>query len=226
VIAIALEGLRVEADRRTILGPLSLTVAEGDFVLITGPSGSGKSTLLRAVAGLVRPVEGRIGLFGERASDGRRILVPPEQRRVGFLFQNGGLWPHLSVRRTLDFVLKVRRLPRAERERRIAELVALVGLAGLEDRRPGELSGGEAQRLGLARALAVEPRLLLLDEPLGPLDAPLRRDLVARLDEVHRRLGCTTLYVSHDPDEVAALATLRLELVSGRAAPGPIEVHA
>jgi ABC-type Fe3+/spermidine/putrescine transport system ATPase subunit len=166
VNAVEFRGLSVELGGKTVLGPLDLALPARSFTLIVGPSGSGKSTLLRAIAGLAVPSAGRLELFGELASEGRRITIAPQARRVGFLFQGGGLWPHLSVERTLDFVLRCRKFKSEQRAVRVAELVALVELGGLEKRRPGELSGGEAQRLGLARALAVEPQLLLLDEPL------------------------------------------------------------
>jgi ABC-type sulfate/molybdate transport systems ATPase subunit len=215
--AVSVDALRVEAGGRTILGPLDASFAERSWTVIVGPSGSGKTTLLRAIAGLVRPAAGRVKLFGELASDGRRLLVPPERRRIGFLFQGGGagLWPHMSVSATIDFVLGCARVPRADRARRRSELIELVELGGLERRRPGELSGGEAQRLALARALAVEPRLLLLDEPLGPLDARLRASLLARLEELHARLGLTLLHVTHDPQE-ARRADRTLALEAGR----------
>lgn len=216
--AVELHDVAVEAGGRALLGPISLAAAERAFVLVVGPSGAGKTTLLRVIAGLARPVRGRVGLFGALASEGRKLVIPPERRDVGFLFQGGALWPHFSVRRTLDFVLRCRGVPRAERARRVVELIEWVELAGFADRRPAELSGGEAQRLALARAIACEPRILLLDEPLGPLDAPLRRGLIERLAELHSRLGTTTFYVSHDPAEVRHLATDVLTLERGRPA--------
>ncbi len=213
--AFALRGLEVHAGRTRLLGPLDLTVEEGEHLLLVGASGSGKSTLLRAIAGLVRPTAGTVDWFGERASDGPRLRLPPERRRVGFLFQGGGLWPHMSVARTLSFALRSSGTPRADVARRTAELLELVELTGFDARRPGTLSGGERQRLSLARALAVSPRVLLLDEPLGPLDVELRAALLERLGDLQRRLHLTVVHVTHDPEEAAALATRRLRMQDG-----------
>ncbi len=216
--AVAFEQVRVDLGGRTVLGPIDLPIASRTWTLCVGPSGSGKTTLLRAIAGLVAPRSGRVHLAGTLASDGPRLLVPPERRRIGLVFQGGGagLWPHMSVRSTLEFVLAASGIPRGERARRCGELVELVELRGLEARRPGELSGGEAQRLALARALAHDPKVLLLDEPLGPLDARLRRDLAERIHRVHTERGLTTLHVTHDPDETRDFADRCIRLEQGR----------
>ena len=216
--AVEIRGLVVEADGNRILGPVDLDVTRGEHLLLVGASGSGKSTLLRAVAGLVRPSVGEIRLFGQAVSNGSRELVAPEDRGIGYLFQGGALWPHLSVTKTLDFVLSCRKVPKGERKSKIARLVELCELGGLEDRKPPTLSGGEAQRLALARALAPEPRLLFLDEPLGPLDAQLRSALLERLAALDSELGLTTLHVTHDPDEARAVATRTLRLDGGQLA--------
>lgn len=214
--AIAAVGLEVRsAGGARLLGPLDLEVAAGAYALICGPSGSGKTTLLRALTGLARPAAGTLSLFGTPVHAGRREFVPPQSRGVGMVFQGGALWPHLSARRTLEFVLGQRGVPRAERRARALELLAQVALTGFEERLPGNLSGGEAQRLALARALAMQPRLLLLDEPLGPLDRPLRAELLARLGDLRARLGLTVLHVTHDPEEAAQLADARIDLAGG-----------
>lgn len=212
---VEVEGAAVELGGRLVLGPIDLQIARGEHLLVVGPSGCGKTTLLRAIAGLQRLSAGRIRIRGELASEGRRLRLAPERRRVGMLFQGGALWPHMSTRQTLAFVLRARGVPADRRPARIAELLALVELTGLEDRKPGSLSGGEAQRLALARALAMEPEILLLDEPLGPLDAELRESMITRLADVQERLGLSTLHVTHDPREVERLATRTLRMRAG-----------
>ena len=218
---VRIEAARVSLGQRLVLGPLGLEIARGEHLLVVGPSGCGKTTLLRAIAGLQRLESGRIWIDGILASEERHLPLPPERRKVAMLFQGGALWPHMSARETLAFVLRARGTPAEARSPRIAELLALVELTGLEDRKPGALSGGEAQRLALARALAMDPEILLLDEPLGPLDAELRESLITRLAELQERLRLTTVHVTHDPREVERLATRTLWLRSGVAVDTP-----
>ncbi|MDB4489350.1 ATP-binding cassette domain-containing protein [bacterium] len=205
--AIAIRGLMVQAGDTTILGPVDLDVQAGEHVLLVGPSGSGKSTLLRSIAGLETPAAGEIQLFGETVSAAQGPLTPPQDRGVGLLFQGGALWPHMTVLQTLLFVLKRRGLKGTAAKQRAEELLELVDLPGIPDQKAPTLSGGEAQRLSLARALAGEPRILLLDEPLGPLDAPRRAALLDRLAALEAQLGLTTLHVTHDPGEAERVAT-------------------
>jgi len=218
-LALECKGLEVRVGKTPILGPIDLEAETGKHLLLCGPSGCGKTTLLRAVAGLVRPFAGRVLIDGQLVSEGPHERVPPQRRGIGFLFQGGALWPHLSVRRTLDFVLGHAGVPRSERERRRAELLQWVELAGYEERMPSTLSGGEAQRLALARALAGNPRLLLLDEPLGPLDAELRGALLERLGRLHAELGLTILHVTHDPEEARGIADHEVRMRAGRLDP-------
>ena len=204
-VAVRLSGLEVSSrEGRRLVGPVDLELAAGEHALLVGPSGCGKTTLLRAIAGLATPSAGSVELFGERASEAGRLLIGPARRGIGMMFQGGALWPHMSARRTLEFTMKSAG-KRPSRER-VAELLGLVQLEGFESRLPASLSGGEAQRLSLARAMACEPRILLLDEPLGPLDQGLRRDLLARIGELHRAQGWTLVHVTHDPEEAAEQA--------------------
>ena len=214
--AVELAGAGVAVGGTTILGPLDLEVKRGEHLVVLGPSGCGKTTLLRLVAGLARPAMGRVSLHGELVSEGSRLYVPPAGRGIGMLFQDGALWPHMSCARTLQFVLRHAGVPRGEHARRVGELLELVELTGFDARKPGTLSGGEAQRLGLARALAGEPRLLLLDEPLGPLDAELRSSLLARIDTIQRERELTLLHVTHDPAESEAYTDRTLVMESGQ----------
>jgi ABC-type Fe3+/spermidine/putrescine transport system ATPase subunit len=195
---------------------VSLAVAAGESVGILGPSGCGKTTLLRLIAGLDVPDIGEIWLAGEQVSGPRRGLVPPHQRGIGFVFQDLALWPHLTVRKNLDFVLESTKGPRADRKARADDVMALVRIEPLSSRYPHELSGGEQQRVALARALVGQPRVLLFDEPLSSLDAELRATLRAELARLQRALRVTTVYVTHDREDVAVLADRVIEMRAGR----------
>ena len=210
--SVAVEDLHVTLDGGAeILRGVDLSIAAGEWVCVTGPSGSGKTTLLRTVAGLVRPTSGRVALDGREATS-----IRPEKRRIGFLFQGRALWPHLSASGHLETVFRAQGMARSERARKAVLLLGRVHLEDKADARPGTLSGGEAQRLALARALAVEPGLLLLDEPLAPLDADLRADLETLLRNVRKSLKCTVLHVTHDADEAARLADRTVFMAEGR----------
>ncbi|MDH4365801.1 MAG: ABC transporter ATP-binding protein [Acidimicrobiia bacterium] len=190
---------------------VSLEVAPGETVAVVGPSGSGKSTLLRAIAGL-EPLVG-----GEIRAGGRSLAgVPVPQRDVGLMFQDHALFPHLDVAGNVAFGLRMKRWPAGRQRARVAELLELVGLAGLERRAVHELSGGEAQRVALARALAPEPALLMLDEPFGSLDRVLREQLTAEVRGLLQELGQTALHVTHDQGEAFALADRVAVLAAGR----------
>ena len=199
----------------TAVDGVDLDVRSGEFLAVLGPSGCGKTTLLRLVAGFERPDGGGIEIDGRVVSGPRRHLAP-EERRIGMVFQESALFPHLDVAGNIGFGL-----PRRGREARIAELVALVGLAGLQRRMPHELSGGQQQRVALARALAPDPALILLDEPFSSLDATLRSQLRGDVREILRTAGATTLFVTHDQsealeisDRVAVMRAGRIEQVS------------
>jgi iron(III) transport system ATP-binding protein len=192
---------------------LSLAIEDGEFVALLGPSGCGKTTLLRLVAGFESPEEGEIKL-GEEIVGRPHWALPPERRRVGMVFQSYALWPHMNVAENVAFALKVRRVPQALREKRVTDALSMVGLEAHRTRRPSELSGGQKQRVALARCLAMEPDVILLDEPLANLDAHLRGSLQQEFALLHRRLGATFLYVTHDQSEAMALAD-RVAVMNG-----------
>jgi multiple sugar transport system ATP-binding protein len=196
-----IDALRVRREERTVIDGLQLNAAGSELLVLAGPSGSGKSTLLRALAGLVDIDAGRITLDGERIEH-----LAPGRRAVGLLFQEAALLPHLDVLDNLAFGLRARGMRCGEADARARSVADTLGLTSLLVRKPQRLSGGERQRVALGRALLREPRLLLLDEPLASLDAPLRARLRAEIVELHRRLGAVTLYVTHDQAEALALA--------------------
>ncbi len=207
-LTVAYEG----ADHPALDG-LDLDVGAGEVVAVVGPSGCGKSTLLRAVAGLVPIEEGTIALDGHDLAG-----VPTHQRGVGLMFQDYALFPHRDVGDNVAFGLRMRGVPRREREQRVAELLELVGLPGAERRSVAALSGGERQRVALARALAPRPGLLMLDEPLGALDRALRDRLVLELGELFAAIGVAVLYVTHDQGEALGLAHRVVVMDRGRIA--------
>jgi iron(III) transport system ATP-binding protein len=202
---IEIEGLAKRFGAVTAVRDLSLRVADREFVTLLGPSGCGKTTLLRLIAGFVAPDAGVIRVGAVTLSTPAAV-VPPERRGMGMVFQNYAVWPHRTVYENVAFGLEVRRLPRAETRARVARVLELVNLAGLERRYPSELSGGQQQRVALARSLVVEPGILLLDEPLSNLDAKLRERMRWELKDLQRRTGITFVYVTHDQSEAMALS--------------------
>lgn len=217
-MTLTIEAHALDADRITkrygtthALDEVSLRVGRGKFVTLLGPSGSGKTTLLMVIAGFVQPDAGRLLL------DGRPIEhLPPEKREFGMVFQGYALFPHLSVAENVAFPLRVRRTPRADIARRVAEALDLVQLAPLAARMPKQLSGGQQQRVALARALVFRPSLLLLDEPLSALDKNLRVSMQEELKALHARLGLTFVYVTHDQQEALSLSDEVAILRGGR----------
>src|ERR1700704_881285 len=185
----------------TALDNVSLDVNSGELIALLGPSGSGKTTLLRIIAGLDWPDRGEVHFDGEDA-----LLRSVGERNVGFVFQSYALFRHMTVFDNIAFGMVVRRAAAAQIATRVAELVKMVQLDGLEERFPTQLSGGQRQRVALARALAINPEVLLLDEPFGALDARVRKDLRRWLREIHERTGHTTLFVTHDQEEALELA--------------------
>lgn len=188
-------------DRVTAVDDISLKVEEGEFVTLLGPSGCGKTTTLRTIAGFYYPDKGEVR-FDEKVMNN----VPPNKRSTAMCFQSYALFPHMSVRDNIRFGLKMKKVDAEEQSRRIAEVLAMVGLEGLEDRKPGRLSGGQQQRVALARAIVTQPDILLFDEPLSNLDAKLRVQVRVEIREMQKRLGITTIYVTHDQAEALAIS--------------------
>ena len=180
---------------------LSLEVNDGEFVCLLGPSGCGKTTTLRMIGGFLKPDAGDVRIDGVSV-----VREPPERRPTAMVFQRYALWPHMSVWDNIAFGLQVRRRPRQEIARRVEDTLELVGLPGLGRRYPAQLSGGQQQRVALARALVLEPRILLLDEPLSNLDAQLRIHMRTELTAIQRRVGITTVFVTHDQEEAMSIA--------------------
>jgi multiple sugar transport system ATP-binding protein len=181
---------------------VSLAIADGEFMVLVGPSGCGKSTILRMIAGLEEVTAGEIQIDDQQVTD-----LEPKLRDIAMVFQNYALYPHMSVESNLEFGLKLRHTPKAERKRRVQDAAQILGLDGLMHRKPSELSGGQRQRVAIGRAMVREPKAFLMDEPLSNLDAKLRVHMRAELQRLHERLGTTTVYVTHDQVEAMTLGT-------------------
>ncbi len=206
-----LDGLTRQWNGQGGVRDISLSLAQGDFLSILGPSGCGKSTLLRLIAGLERPQSGRIVI------DGRDVTaLPASARNLSMVFQSYALFPHLSVAENVIFGLKVRRIARADRDHRLAKVLEMTGLQGLERRKPSELSGGQRQRVALARAAVAERPLCLMDEPLSNLDAKLRHSVRRDIRELARKLGLTVVYVTHDQGVAMSLSNTVVLMDEGR----------
>ena len=209
--SVVLRGLTKRFGAVTAVDALDLSVAPGSFTTLLGPSGCGKTTVLRLVAGFAEPDAGTVHVGGRDVTG-----VPPDKRGVGLVFQDYALFPHMSVRRNVEYGLRMRRLPRQARAERVARVLATLGLEGLADRYPDQLSGGQQQRVALGRVMALEPQVLLLDEPLSNLDAQLRVRLRTELKELQRTLGVTALYVTHDQEEALSLSDEVVVMDAGR----------
>jgi ABC-type Fe3+/spermidine/putrescine transport system ATPase subunit len=202
---------------RTAVQNVSLDVAAGESVSVLGPSGCGKTTVLRLIAGLERPDAGEIWIADRQVAANRRQLVPAYERRVGLVFQDLALWPHLTVRDNVGFVVSTTGPSKVERTARVEHTLAMCRVdSRLADRYPHELSGGEQQRVALARAIAGRPRVLLLDEPFSSLDAELRATLRQELAELQKQLALTTICVTHDIGDASALARRLVVMRDGR----------
>ena len=193
-----------------------LHIAPEERLVITGGSGSGKSTLLHAAAGFIVPIEGALFLDNVRVSRAGKILVPPHKRRMGMVFQDLALWPHMNVGQNITFGLKMQGVPKTQREIRLNEMLETIGLQGYADRSVDTLSGGERQRVALARALIARPKIILMDEPLSGLDEALNRQLRREIVRLQKKFGFTLLYVTHNSEEAQEIATRSVKLVPKR----------
>ena len=198
---IELNGLRKEYGSTVAVNNLNLTIEDGEFIVLVGPSGCGKTTTLRMIAGFEDPTVGEIRIDGKIVND-----LEPRDRDLGMVFQSHALFPHKNVADNIAFGLRMKKVPKEEQKRRVREVSELVRISHLLDKMPGQCSGGESQRIALARTLVTEPSNFLLDEPLSSLDAKLRRELRAECDRIHEELQKTFVYVTHDQEEAMTLA--------------------
>ena len=211
VPAITLRGVAKRYGTHLALKPTDLEIAEGEFFCLLGPSGCGKTTTLNLVGGFIAPTAGEIYIRGDRVD-----RLPPHRRSVNTVFQSYALFPHMSVRDNVGFGLKMARVPSSESAGRVEQALGLVGLETFGERLPGQLSGGQQQRVAVARALVNRPAVLLLDEPLGALDLKLRKRLQVELTQIHRDVGTTFVYVTHDQEEAMSMSTRIAVLNDGR----------
>src|SRR4051794_1716787 len=209
--AISLRGLSKHYDQVRAVDGLDLDIDDGEFFSMLGPSGSGKTTVLRLVAGFEPPTAGTIRLGGEEVTD-----RPPYDRDVNTVFQDYAIFPHMSVLQNVEYGLRVKKVPRAERRKRAEEALATVRLEGYAARKPHQLSGGQRQRVALARALVNRPKVLLLDEPLGALDLKLRREMQIELKQIQREVGITFVFVTHDQEEALSMSDRVAVFCDGR----------
>lgn len=215
--SITLKSVSYAFGANTVLNQIDLHIDAGSVVALLGPSGCGKSTLLRLLAGLTQPAGGEIH-FGERQVAKPGWSLPPEARDIGMVFQDYALWPHMTVAQNVAFPLRMRNIPRQQRDVRVAQALSRVGLSEFADRKPAGLSGGQQQRVALARAIVAEPRVLLFDEPLSNLDSELRESLCLEMATLLRQLGTTAVYVTHDRREAEILADRIVHLSAGSVA--------
>ena len=205
------EGLSKSFEGTQVLRDLSFEVGRGEFVTLLGPSGCGKTTTLRIIAGLLAPDAGRVVLSGSDITE-----APPEKRALNTVFQNYALFPHMNVEKNISYGLRMRGMKKAEWRPKVEEMLRLVQLEGCEKRMPGQLSGGQCQRVAIARTLILQPELLLLDKPLGALDLKLRRQMQVELKDIQKRLGVAFVYITHDQEEALNMSDRIAVMRNGR----------
>jgi multiple sugar transport system ATP-binding protein len=198
---VVLSNLKKRYDKIWAVNDVSLEVQDGQFVTLVGPSGCGKTTILRMIAGLTKPNFGRISIGEEEVT-----FLPPQRRGIAMVFQDYALFPHMNVWKNVAFGLQIQKYPKDQIGKNVADAIAMVGLQGFEERSPAALSGGQRQRVALARALALQAKVFLMDEPLSNLDAKLRLQVRTELKRIHKRVGTTTVYVTHDQVEAMTLS--------------------
>jgi len=209
--AVEIRGITKRFDDVVAVDAIDMQIANGEFFAMLGPSGCGKTTTLRMIAGLEFPTEGSLKIFGDEVG-----TLPPHKRPVNTVFQSYALFPHMNVLDNVAFGLRMNGVDRTTARRRASEMIALVRLSGMENRRPAQMSGGQQQRVALARALVNEPKVLLLDEPLGALDLKLRQDMQLELKELQRRLGISFVFVTHDQEEALTMSDRIAVMNNGR----------
>jgi len=215
VASVELNGIRKSYGPLVVADGVDLAIAHEELVCLLGPSGCGKTTTLRLIAGFMSPDAGTI-VVGGRVLSSPGATLPPEKRNMSMIFQSYALWPHMSIAENVAYGLRVRKVPRAEIEAKVARILDIAKLTPLRDRAPGELSGGQQQRVALARALVVEPQTLLLDEPLSNLDTNLREEMRFEIRRLHDELRYTTVYVTHDQGEAMTTADRIVVMNKGR----------
>ena len=198
---IQLKNVKKQFEKDVVIENLNLEIKDGSFTVLVGPSGCGKSTTLRMITGLDDPTEGEIYIDGQKVND-----VTPGKRDIAMVFQNYALYPTMTVRQNISFGLENKKVPKEERDRRVKEICEIVGLTDYLDRKPSKLSGGQRQRVALARAMVKQPKVFLMDEPLSDLDAKLRAQMRVELIQLHKNLGTTFVYVTHDQTEAMSMA--------------------
>lgn len=208
---IDLKNITVEFDGERVLDGIDLSIDDGAFVTLLGPSGCGKTTTLRIIGGFTVPNNGDVFFDGKKIND-----IPPYKRQVSTIFQRYALFPHLNVYENIAFGLKVKKMPKAEIEERVADVVKMVNLGGFEKRRVDSLSGGQQQRVAIARSIVTRPKVLLLDEPLAALDLKLRKDMQVELKNIQRKLGITFIFVTHDQEEALSMSDTVVVMDNGK----------
>jgi putative spermidine/putrescine transport system ATP-binding protein len=209
--ALRLQGVKKNYGHVVAAAGIDLVVEEGEFFTLLGPSGSGKTTLLRLIAGFERPDAGTIELGGRDVTS-----LPPYMRQTNTVFQDYALFPHMTVGQNIGYGLRIKHVPGPERRKRVERALAMVRLAGLENRKPNQLSGGQRQRVALARAVINEPQVLLLDEPLGALDLKLRQEMQIELKQIQKEVGITFIYVTHDQEEALTMSDRVAVMTNGQ----------